>query len=48
MSLKRHILTKDFKQQILREVQVSKSIYQAARENENQPNLIRTWQNLHE
>ena len=40
MSLKRCIFTKDFKQQILREVQASKSIAEAAREHDLHPNLI--------
>ena len=40
MSLKRRIFIKEFKQQIIREVQVGKSIAQASRENELHPNLI--------
>ena len=48
MSLKRRIFTKDFKQQILHQVQAGKSIAQAARENELHPNLIAKWQKLHE
>ena len=48
MSLKRRIFTRDFKQQILREVQAGKSIAQAAREHELHPNLIGRWQKLHE
>jgi len=48
MSLKRRLFTKDFKQQILREVQAGKSLAQAARENELHPNLIAKWQKLHE
>jgi len=44
MSLKRRIFTKEFKQQIIREVQVGKSIAQASRENELHPNLIAKWQ----
>ena len=47
MSLKRRIFTKEFKQQVLREVQAGKSIAQAARENELHPNLIGKWQKLH-
>ena len=48
MSLKRRIFNKEFKQQILREVQAGKSIAQAARENELHPNLIAKWQKLQE
>ena len=58
MSLKRRIFTKEFKQQIIREVQAGKSIAQASRENELHPNLIapsrrlrsgvNKWQKLHE
>ena len=48
MSLKRRIFNKEFKQQILREVQAGKSIAQAAREHELHPNLIAKWQKLHE
>ena len=40
MSLKRHVFTKEFKQQILHEVQAGKSIAQTAREHELHPNLI--------
>ncbi len=47
MSLKRRIVTKDFKQQILREVQAGKPIAQAAREHDLHPNLIGKWQALH-
>ena len=47
MSLKRRIFTKDFKQQVLREVQAGKSIAQAAREHALHPNLIGKWQTLH-
>ena len=48
MSLKRRIFTKEFKQQIVREVQAGKSIAQAAREHDLHPNLIAKWQKLHE
>ena len=40
MSLKRRIFTKDFKLQVIRQVQAGKSIAQAAREHELHPNLI--------
>ena len=48
MSLRRRIFTKEFKQQVLREVQAGKPIAQAARENELHPNLIAKWQKLNE
>jgi len=48
MSLKRRIFTKEFKQQVLHEVQAGKSLAQAAREHELHPNLIAKWQKLHE
>jgi transposase len=48
MSLKRRIFTKDFKMQVIRQVQAGKSIAQAAREHELHPNLIAKWQKLHE
>jgi len=47
MSLKRRIFTKDFKLQVIRQVQAGKSIAQAAREHELHPNLIAKWQKLH-
>ena len=48
MSIKRRIFTKDFKLQVIRQVQAGKSIAQAAREHELHPNLIAKWQKLHE
>ena len=48
MSLKRRVFTKEFKQQIIREVQAGKSIAQASREHDLHPNLIAKWQKLHE
>ena len=48
MSLKRRIFTKEFKQQILHQVQAGKSIAQASREHDLHPNLIAKWQKLHE
>lgn len=48
MSLKRRIFTKEFKQQVLREVRAGKSLAQAAREHDLHPNLIGKWQRLHE
>ena len=48
MSIKRRIFTKEFKQQVIREVQAGKSIAQASREHEVHPNMIARWQKLHE
>ena len=47
MSIKCRIFTKDFKLQVIRQVQAGKSIAQAAREHELHPNLIAKWQKLH-
>jgi transposase len=48
MSLKRRIFTKEFKQQVVHEVQAGKAIAQAAREHDLHPNVIGKWQKLHE
>lgn len=40
MSIKRRIFTKEFKQQVIREVQAGKPVAQAAREHDLHPNLI--------
>ena len=40
MSLKRRVFTKEFKWQILHQVQAGKSIAYAAREHDLHPNLI--------
>ena len=48
MSIKRRIFTKEFKLQVIRQVQAGKSLAQAAREHELHPNLIGKWQKLHE
>lgn len=48
MSIKRRSFTKEFKKQIIREVEAGKPIAQAAREHEVHPNLIARWQKLHE
>ena len=47
MSLKRRTFTKDFKLQVIRQVQAGKSLAQAAREHDLHPNLIAKWQKLH-
>ena len=43
MSLKRRVFTKEFKQQILHQVQAGKSIAKASREHDLHPNLIAPW-----
>lgn len=43
MSLKRRVFTKEFKQQVLREIEAGKSIAQAAREHQLHPNCIGEW-----
>lgn len=47
MALKRRRFTRDFKLQVLREIESGKSIAQAAREHELHPNLITRWRSLH-
>jgi transposase len=46
MALKRRRFTREFKLQVLREVEAGKSIAQAAREHELHPNLITRWRSL--
>ena len=43
MSLKRRQFTKEFKQQVLREIEAGKSVAQVARENQVHPNCIGQW-----
>lgn len=43
MSLKRRTFSKDFKQQVLREVEAGKSLAQATREHQLHPNSISEW-----
>lgn len=47
MALKRRRFTREFKLQVLREIEAGKSIAQAAREHELHPNLITRWRSLH-
>ena len=47
MALKRRRFTRDFKLQVLREIETGKTIAQAAREHEIHPNLITRWRGLH-
>ena len=46
MALKRRRFTRDFKLQVLREIEAGKPIAQAAREHEIHPNLISRWRSL--
>jgi len=48
MSLKRRQFTKEFKLQVLREIQSGKSAAQAAREHQVHPNMIYKWQKQQE
>lgn len=48
MSLKRRQFTKEFKLQIIREVEAGKSVAQAAREHQLHPNTIIKWRRLHQ
>jgi transposase len=47
MSLKRRKHTREFKLQVLREIEAGKSIVAVAREHESHPALITKWQNNH-
>jgi transposase len=44
MTLKRRRFTREFKLQVLREIEAGKSIAQAAREHQVHPTLIGRWQ----
>jgi transposase len=47
MALKRRQFTRDFKLQILREIEAGKSLAQAAREHQLHPTLINKWKQQH-
>jgi transposase len=47
MALKRRRFTREFKLQVLREIEVGKSIAQVAREHEIHPNQIGKWRREH-
>ena len=47
MSLKRRRFTREFKLQVLREVESGKSVASVSREHEIHPNLIGKWQKAH-
>ena len=48
MSLKRRQFTKEFKLQVLREIEAGKCAAQAAREHQIHPNMIYKWQKQQE
>lgn len=48
MSLKRRQFTREFKLQLLREIEAGKSAAQAAREHQVHPNMIYKWQKQHQ
>ena len=47
MALKRRQFTREFKLQVLREVEAGKSVAQASREHQLHPTLISKWQKQH-
>lgn len=47
MALKRRLFTREFKLQVLREIQSGKSVAQASREHQLHPTLISKWQKQH-
>ncbi len=47
MTLKKRQFTRDFKLQILREIEAGKSLAQAAREHQLHPTLIKKWKQQH-
>jgi transposase len=48
MSRKRRQFTKEFKVQVVREVEAGKAVAQAAREHQLHPNTIIKWRKLHQ
>jgi len=48
MTLKRRQFTKEFKLQVIREIEAGKSVAQAAREHQLHPNTIIKWRKLHQ
>jgi transposase len=47
MALKRRLFTREFKLQVLREIEAGKSVAQASREHQLHPTLISKWQKQH-
>jgi transposase len=48
MTLKRRQFTREFKLQVIREIEAGKTVAQAAREHQLHPNTILKWRKLHE
>ena len=48
MTLKRRHFTKEFKLQVIREIEAGKPVAQAAREHQLHPNTIIKWRKLHQ
>jgi transposase len=48
MTIRRRQFTKDFKLQVIREIEAGKSLAQAAREYQLHPNTIIKWRKLHQ
>jgi transposase len=48
LALNRRRFTRDFKLQVIREVEAGKPVAQAAREHQLHPTLIRRWQHEHQ
>src|SRR5215470_2941258 len=47
MALKRRIFTRDFKLQVIREIEAGKPVAQAARDHQLHPTLIGKWRHQH-
>jgi transposase len=48
MTMKRRQFTRDFKLQVIREIEAGKTLAQAAREHQLHPNAIIKWRKLHQ
>lgn len=48
MAIKRRQFTKEFKRQVIREIEAGKPLAQAAREHQLHPNTIIKWRRLHQ
>ena len=48
MSIKRRQFNREFKLQVIREIEAGKSVAQAAREHQLHPNTILKWRKLHQ
>jgi transposase len=47
MALKRRLFSREFKLQVLREIEAGKSVAQASREHQLHPTLVSKWQKQH-